>query len=207
MADKSVYVEGKDFAVDKMFTDRGWKITHDPNSADLVCFTGGGDVSPMLYEHPKSVHTYASPIRDQECCDIFYKLPPNIPTVGICRGAQLLNVLYGGELHQHVEGHRGGPHDVWCTSTGRIVEVTSDHHQMMVPCEDAEVLYVCQDAYNKFPADGFKNEVPKEDVEVVVYEGEPGEGAALCFQPHPEWVDKDHECQKLFFELIDEYLY
>ncbi|MBR7676101.1 gamma-glutamyl-gamma-aminobutyrate hydrolase family protein, partial [Streptomyces daliensis] len=32
-----------------------------------------------------------------------------VPLLGICRGMQVLNVLRGGTLVQHLEGHRGEP--------------------------------------------------------------------------------------------------
>ncbi|MDE6182295.1 MAG: gamma-glutamyl-gamma-aminobutyrate hydrolase family protein, partial [Eubacteriales bacterium] len=29
----------------------------------------------------------------------------NIPTLGICRGAQIMNVAFGGGINQHIEAH------------------------------------------------------------------------------------------------------
>ena len=70
-------------------------------------------------------------------------LRDDIPVVGVCRGAQLLNVLYGGDLHQDIGeaglnagAHRTEAHGV-ATEAGSIArrtlghsdEVVSWHHQ------------------------------------------------------------------------------
>jgi putative glutamine amidotransferase len=66
-----------------------------------------------------------------------------MPLLGICRGAQALNVARGGTLHQHVEGHRQTElatlptHSVRVAARsrsalllgGHAAEVNSFHHQ------------------------------------------------------------------------------
>jgi len=41
------------------------------------------------------------------------------------------------------------------------------------------------------------------DVEVVLYDED---SLSLCFQPHPEYVNPEHECQRLYFDLINQYM-
>jgi gamma-glutamyl-gamma-aminobutyrate hydrolase PuuD len=65
-----------------------------------------------------------------------------MPVLGICRGIQVLNVGLGGDLDQHLEGHRHDPpgefiqHDVAIEPDTRLAEmlgerttVMSHHHQ------------------------------------------------------------------------------
>ena len=67
-----------------------------------------------------------------------------LPLLGICRGAQALNVARGGTLHQHVDGHRQAePATVTTqrvsvaadsllaalTGAGAALDVNSFHHQ------------------------------------------------------------------------------
>ena len=47
-------------------------------------------------------------------------LEADLPTLGICRGMQALNVVMGGELVQHVENHSGtvdGEHHAYPATT------------------------------------------------------------------------------------------
>lgn len=193
-----VFVED-DNLIEDMFIKMGWKVVTDPQDSDLICFTGGSDVSPMLYETVKHPNTFCNPVRDQECCDLFYKYVDLKPMVGICRGAQFLNVMCGGDLYQHVDNHNKGYHEAMDPETGRVYEVTSAHHQMMIPEESGKLFLITNKSTIREPDMGVGY---FEDVEGVFYEEE----NCLCYQPHPEYVEINHECCKLFFDLIKDYL-
>jgi putative glutamine amidotransferase len=72
---------------------------------DGLLLTGGGDVDPVLYgaaaRHP-SVGD-AEPGRDEFEIDLARRaLDARLPTLAICRGAQVLNVAAGGTLVQDI---------------------------------------------------------------------------------------------------------
>ncbi|MCW5588395.1 MAG: gamma-glutamyl-gamma-aminobutyrate hydrolase family protein [Legionellales bacterium] len=70
-----------------------------------VIFTGGSDVNPDLYRAP-SKHPALEKInheRDNAEWELAEAvLKKRLPIFAICRGAQLINVLQGGSLHQHL---------------------------------------------------------------------------------------------------------
>lgn len=77
---------------------------------DGLVITGGHDVDPATYgqaPHPKT----DQPATDRDGWEFALLragLDRGIPVLGICRGAQVLNVALGGTLHQHlpdVVGH------------------------------------------------------------------------------------------------------
>jgi putative glutamine amidotransferase len=77
---------------------------------DGLIITGGKDVDPARYRqapHPKT----DEPRRDRDAWEfalLAEALHRRLPVLGICRGAQVLNVALGGTLHQHlpdVVGH------------------------------------------------------------------------------------------------------
>lgn len=72
-----------------------------------VIITGGHDVDPVLYAQESSVLPHYDPDRDAfESAIIDDALERGLPLLGICRGAQLLNVRLGGDLHQDLRSHR-----------------------------------------------------------------------------------------------------
>ena len=84
---RKVFVVGGDRAVAELFTNWGWSHVHSVALADLVCFTGGADVSPQLYGHPVHPATYFDQTRDSQEMAIFEAATKKgTPMVGICRG-------------------------------------------------------------------------------------------------------------------------
>ncbi|WP_062386727.1 gamma-glutamyl-gamma-aminobutyrate hydrolase family protein [Demequina iriomotensis] len=78
---------------------------------DALYLTGGYDVDPALYGAEPHPETDAPrPARDAwELALVAAADEARMPVLGVCRGAQLLNVARGGTLHQHVPdvvGHR-----------------------------------------------------------------------------------------------------
>ncbi|WP_404445468.1 gamma-glutamyl-gamma-aminobutyrate hydrolase family protein [Microbacterium marinum] len=71
---------------------------------DGLILTGGLDVQPELYGAPR--HPLTDPARaDRDAWELALLAGARergIPVFGICRGLQLINVAYGGTLHQHL---------------------------------------------------------------------------------------------------------
>jgi putative glutamine amidotransferase len=71
---------------------------------DGLLLAGGGDIEPARYgagNHPAQYGT--DPDRDElELALVRAAVRLGVPTLGICRGVQLLNVAFGGTLVQHL---------------------------------------------------------------------------------------------------------
>jgi gamma-glutamyl-gamma-aminobutyrate hydrolase PuuD len=116
---------------------------------DGIVFSGGADVDPIAYgadahplTDPPQEHRDRAELRLLEAA-----LARDVPTLAICRGSQLLNVLRGGDLVQHLpdelghSDHRETPgvfsdHDVDVVPGSRLAAllgerstVKSSHHQ------------------------------------------------------------------------------
>ena len=71
---------------------------------DGLIITGGKDVNPVLYgQEPHPATDEPRVDRDEwETTLLEVAIERGLPFLGICRGAQLLNVALGGTLHQHL---------------------------------------------------------------------------------------------------------
>jgi putative glutamine amidotransferase len=70
---------------------------------DALVLIGGGDVEAHHYGRQPHPAEYLEPERDElELCLAAEAMHTGLPTLAICRGAQVLNVALGGSLHQHL---------------------------------------------------------------------------------------------------------
>jgi gamma-glutamyl-gamma-aminobutyrate hydrolase PuuD len=118
---------------------------------DALLLLGGGDIDPARYGAEPHAETYGVD-RDRDALEIGLiraAADTGLPTLGICRGAQILNVAFGGTLLQHLPeiaglGLHGVPgggqpamHDVKVSpgsllsaATGKeVLDCSSHHHQ------------------------------------------------------------------------------
>jgi putative glutamine amidotransferase len=118
---------------------------------DGLLLVGGGDLEPRRYGGAAGPDIYGVE-RDRDEAEVELVLAADragVPTLAICRGAQLLNVAFGGSLHPHLpaldglvdHGVPGGgqpvEHEVRVAPASRIrratrserVRCASSHHQ------------------------------------------------------------------------------
>jgi putative glutamine amidotransferase len=110
---------------------------------DGLIFSGGSDLDPELYgaeAHPETVGV----IRERDDFELSLMhaaLERDVPTLGICRGSQILNVALGGDIEQHVPDragsdlHREVPgvfsaHDVEVLPGTRLAAVLGERHDV-----------------------------------------------------------------------------
>lgn len=205
MSDLRVFVVGGGFQYAKMFFDAGFRGARSVTDANVVCFTGGADVNPSLYGERALSETSFDARRDAVETAIFADAAAlSKPMIGICRGAQFLNVMAGGKLWQDVNNHAVyGGHDVVDMRDGSIRKsMTSTHHQQMIAPDGAEVIATaCRSTKKKSEGQHLLRTDPEnDDLEVLWIP----KTLSLCFQPHPEF--SYGSCRDFFLDLVDEYV-
>lgn len=167
------------------------------STIDGIIFSGGEDIQPALYGEGVWNNTvYCNSIRDES--DFIYAhlaLKAGIPILGICRGSQLMNVVFGGSLYQdipsQIPGHlthaKGAEHTI-AIEEGSLLHrlygtksllVNSFHHQAV-----------------KVPGRGVKVTAKAADGVVEAWEA-PG---VTAFQFHPEKMLRKDSSWLLVFE-------
>jgi putative glutamine amidotransferase len=142
-------------------------------SLDGIVFAGGGDVDPANWGAERHPATQTDPVRDAaELMLMRAALDADLPLLGVCRGMQIMAVVTGGSLHQHLpdlighERHRAaagtdplaadasafGRHEVVVKSgtaaralLGPRLTVNSFHHQAVADPGNCTISGWCPD--------------------------------------------------------------
>jgi putative glutamine amidotransferase len=170
--------------------------------ADAIVMGGGVvDVHPALYgERPRVALNAPDLTKDvRELRTVRAALEAGLPYVGVCKGAQLLNIALGGSLYQDIEAdgvtrrsHWGVEHRVMTKAgtharriLGPAATVSSEHHQ----------------AARRFGR-GLRGTSASAD---SIFESIelPGERLVLGLQWHPEHDRSDGDGRKIARALVD----
>jgi gamma-glutamyl-gamma-aminobutyrate hydrolase PuuD len=174
---------------------------------DMVCFSGGTDVNPALYNQQRIVQTqHPDRSRDSAEIEVYnHAKRIGIPMSGICRGIQFLNVMNGGVLIQHCQGHGGTNHEVEVVSDllrqpkGTTFITNSCHHQLCVPNEKAVVLAVCKDKVGKGHLSDKGSVAVDQEIEALYWP----ESRSVGVQWHHEWMVESSIGQIFFLDLLN----
>lgn len=202
MKARRFFLAWQDSLVEAMLRKHGHSVTYDLEQPyDCAIFTGGEDICPFLYGETALPGVRPNLHRDRVEIRAFKTMGLWTPKIGICRGAQLLNVLSGGTLWQNVDMHDQGTHEIECSYHGKV-RVNSYHHQMMIPSDDAMILATCNQATKLESDTEVINIGPDrwDDAEVCTY----WNTNSLCFQPHPEY--RHANTTEYFWELAKQHL-
>jgi len=168
---------------------------------DGLVLTGGADVDPASYGEVPGERTSAPRVQRDEWEIALARgaLDRDIPLLAICRGLQILNVVLGGSLYQHlpdVAGHEGhqpspgvfGAVEVDIQPGTRTAELTGS--RLRVSCHHHQAL---DRLAPSLAVTGRAGDGTVEAVEV------PGQSFAIGVQWHPE---EDSHDGRLFAALV-----
>lgn len=173
---------------------------------DGLVIVGGDDVDPRLYGEEPGPYTSVIYPKRTAFETWLYRAGKarNLPIFGICYGMQLINVLEGGTLYQHLRPRRKGPkidhrgrrqprHSCQVIPGtqmekilgGRQIVVMSDHHQAV-----------------RDLAPGFIPSVVAEDGIIEAIEN-PAAPHIIAVQWHPERLPRSVVTEKLFRAFVN----
>lgn len=177
---------------------------------DGIMFTGGNDISPILYgENPIKEVVSVSKERDSFEFSLYNKAyKRNIPMFGICRGAQLINTAAGGTLYQDINAQKENSisHSQSENPSGNLyhsVKISKDSKLYSIMGSEELCVNSFHHQSVKEAAPGFNITALSPDGIVEAIEST-GKNFILGVQWHPErLVDNHPEFLKLFKALID----
>ena len=83
-----------------------------------VLLTGGNNINPKLYGSQEKISDISNERDATESLLLYHAIERNLPVLGICRGAQFINIYFGGKLtHVNSDFHVRKKHPVKITDT------------------------------------------------------------------------------------------
>lgn len=170
-----------------------------------VLLTGGGDVQPARYRAQPTEYTRGvDPARDDfEIRLLEVAIASDLPLLATCRGMQVLNVVMGGSLVQHVpnvSGHNHWRPDGWREGVHMVKIEPDSHLAEAIGATEVEVNSLHHQAVD-VAAPGTRPVAWADDGTVEAIEV-PGSPHIVAVQWHPELLEDWPEQQGLFRQLV-----
>jgi len=176
---------------------------------DGILFSGGGDVS--LEHFPGSDHPRIDSVDDErdstELTLMRSAVNDGKPVLGICRGAQVMNVAMGGSLYTHIRDQvkNALDHDYPGNRRKTLVHPVNVDEESHAAEVFGETLLNVNSLHHQglndiAPGLRVAGHAPDGLVEVVEVENHP---YAIAVQWHPEWLTDQPAMQRLFKSFVD----
>ncbi|MBP0049146.1 gamma-glutamyl-gamma-aminobutyrate hydrolase family protein [Marinobacterium sp. AK62] len=156
-------------------------------SVDALIIGGGDDISPEHYGGDLEAPVRTDPDRDAlEMRWIQHALDTGLPMLGICRGAQLINVVLGGQLHQDLRELRKRTYN----RPGLLPtkQVRLEYHSRMAEVCKRERLRVNSLHHQAVRSAGRGLQVVGRDLDQIVQGFEAESKEIMGVQWHPEYL-------------------
>ncbi len=174
---------------------------------DGLIFAGGGDIEPGIYGgNSHSTIAGVDPERDEFELALAEKVLQNsTPTLGICRGSQLLNVATGGKLIEDVPDELGdsilhrlnvgeaSEHPVQIEQGRRLAEIMGSN-EVNVKSQHHQGIRIVPDVWR------ISAQAPDGVIEALEHKTHPWMLAVLW---HPEMSPEDTHHQRLFKAFVE----
>ncbi len=163
---------------------------------DGLFLQGGADLDPRLYgEEPRPCTIGVDPVRDRFELDLLRAFDrAGKPVLGICRGMQLINIAFGGNLHQDLvlDG---------VTAESHVINERYDEHGHAITIRAGGRFADWYGAGSRFRINSIHNQAAKVVAPGFVVEAQADDGvveAIACMDParfvvgvqwHPEFHD------------------
>jgi len=175
-------------------------------SFDGLLLTGGGDISPDHYGAAREEKTSGiDNERDRsELALVAAALERGIPVLGVCRGAQLVNVAFGGTLRQHLDDANGIRHTRPRRRYETVHRILLEPESLLAGLLERRELDVNSMHHQgiELLGDHLQPMGRAEDGLVEVIENR--ERRVLAVQWHPECLPREKASKRLFSWLIEE---
>ncbi len=176
---------------------------HQMANVDGLVIGGGDDISPDLYEGMLITSARLDPDRDAMERDLVSgAVALGKPVLGVCRGAQMINVALGGSLHQNAYGVYQTSRRLWTVLPRKTVSVVVGSQLAQVAgAAPMRVNALHSQAVDRLGA-GLSVAAHDEGGMVQAVEAVGG-GFLLGVQWHPEHLIYAARHRRLFQALVD----
>lgn len=179
------------------------------NHTSGVLFSGGGDIALDYFngeDHPRIGEVDEN--RDfTEISLMRLAINDGKPVLGICRGAQVMNVALGGTLYTHIYDQLPGALDH--AYPGDLRQVLVHPVNVYEDSHSAEIFGETLLSVNSLHHQGLKDIAPRIKVSGVSPDGlpevveVPDHPYAVAVQWHPEWITDQPSMQRLFRSFVE----
>ena len=193
--------------IPSMLAEGGWDALY--SRLDGILFTGGGDISLEHFAgdpHPRI--DGVDLLRDSVEMNLIHAATSDSkPFLGICRGAQAVNVALGGTLYTHIPDQLPGALDHAYPGNMRTVlvhEVKIEEGTRIAAILGEPILKV-----NSLHHQGLKDIAPSLRVTGHAPDGLvesielPGHPFGIAVQWHPEWLTDQQSTRNLFRKFVE----